>query len=85
VPQDFKITEVVNSYSIPASNVEATLTPAEIQEATVTVAKGYQPKEAIRPLAELRLFSCIEFIVINSCNQVDSQSKSPSTISITTR
>ena len=39
----------------------------------------------IRPLAELRLFSCVEFIVINSCNQVDSQSKSPSTISITTR
>ena len=47
MPQDFKITEVVNSYSIPASNVEATLTPAEIQEATVTVAKGYQPKQAI--------------------------------------
>ena len=33
--------------AIPASSVEATLTPAGIQEATVTVAKGYQPKRVI--------------------------------------
>ena len=33
--------------AIPASSVEATLTPAGIQEATVTVAKGYQPQRVI--------------------------------------
>ena len=33
--------------AIPASSVEATLTPAGIQEATVTVSKGYQPKRVI--------------------------------------
>ncbi|PSB15056.1 cupredoxin domain-containing protein [Phormidesmis priestleyi ULC007] len=31
----------------PASGVEAVTTPARIQEATVTIAKGYQPKRVI--------------------------------------
>jgi plastocyanin domain-containing protein len=31
----------------PASSIAATMTPAQTQEATVTVAKGYQPKRVI--------------------------------------
>lgn len=40
-------THHTNDSAISASSVEATLTPAGIQEATVTVAKGYQPKRVI--------------------------------------
>jgi plastocyanin domain-containing protein len=44
VPQP---THLADDSAIPASSVEATLTLAGIQEATVTVAKGYQPKRVI--------------------------------------